>query len=186
MHHIVPTQSLYCLLDRVYSALNRQEEVKSGEMILILAIFTASMHTWSQDDCLSRGLFKTPGEAHRQSILWAKAVEELLEIAQRITKISVEGIEGIVIMGFIASSYKGFSRRCWFLMNTAILLAREMGLHCIDHPSNAEFARTADAEIGRRAWWYLVATDWSVLETLYLRPCTLTLWEGQWLQNSLV
>jgi hypothetical protein len=41
-----------------------------------------------------------------------------------------------------------------------LLLGREQGLHQIDHESNAAAANTLKAEMGRRLWWYLIATDW--------------------------
>lgn len=162
MHHIVLVQSLPAILDRSYTALARQGQVKSGEMILLLSIFAAAMHSWSPEDCRIRGLFTTCVEPQRRSALWVKATEDLLDIAHRTTRIPIEGIQGIIIITFIAASYKGFSRRCWFLMNNALALAREIGLHCIDHPSNAGAANTVEAEVGRRLWWYLVASDWYV------------------------
>ena len=160
VHHIVLTQSLPVTLERVYSSLSQQGQVKSGDIILLLSIFAAAMHSWTQVDCRTRGLFVTCAEPHRRSALWVKATEDLVDIAHRSTRISLEGIQGIVIITFIAASYKGFSRRCWFLMNNALALAREIGLHCIDHPSNADTANTAEAEVGRRVWWYLASSDW--------------------------
>ncbi|KNG85305.1 hypothetical protein ANOM_006451 [Aspergillus nomiae NRRL 13137] len=41
-----------------------------------------------------------------------------------------------------------------------LLLSRELDLHRIDHESNAVSVHTIEAEMGRRVWWYLVATDW--------------------------
>ncbi|KAL5429491.1 hypothetical protein PMIN06_000143 [Paraphaeosphaeria minitans] len=132
-------------------------------MILVLSILAAAMHSWNDEDCRTRGLFTNCAEPHRRSALWVKATEDLLDIAHRTTQISLEGIQGIIIVTFVAASYKGFSRRCWFLMNNALALAREIGLHCIDHPSNADRANTPEAEAGRRAWWYLVASDWAMV-----------------------
>ncbi|KAF1968142.1 hypothetical protein BU23DRAFT_515271 [Bimuria novae-zelandiae CBS 107.79] len=162
VHHIVLTQRLPVTLDRAYSSLTQQGQVKSGDMILLLSIFAAAMHSWTPDDCRTSELFATCAEPHRRSALWVKASEDLLDIAHRTTRISIEGIQGFIIITFIAASYKGFSRRCWFLMNNALALAREIGLHCIDHPSNADSANTAEAEVGRRVWWYLVASDWAM------------------------
>lgn len=129
-------------------------------MILMISIFAAALHSWTLDDCSTLGLFTNSAEPQRRSALWVKATEDLIDIAHRSTKISLEGIQGIIIVVFIAASYRGFSRRCWFLMNNALALARELGLHCIDHPSNADSANTAESEVGRRVWWYLVASDW--------------------------
>jgi len=172
MHHMVLVQSLPSTLARIYSCLTQQGQVKSGDIILLVSIFAAAMHAWTPNDCSTRGIFTTCTEPQRKSALWVKATEDLLDIAHRTTQISVEGIQGIVIVTFIAASYKGFSRRCWFLMNQALLLAREIGLHRIDHPSNADRANTAQAEIGRRVWWYLVASDW------YVTPISLCLGIG--------
>lgn len=160
IHHIILTQSLPVILERTYSSLTHQGQVKSGDMILLLSIFGAAMHSWTVEDCRVRGLFLDCAEPHKRSALWVKATEDLLDIAHRTTRISLEGIQGIVITTFVSASYKGFSRRCWFLMNNALALAREIGLHCIDHPTNSDSANTAEAEVGRRVWWYLVASDW--------------------------
>ncbi|KAL9109984.1 MAG: hypothetical protein Q9227_005507 [Pyrenula ochraceoflavens] len=45
----------------------------------------------------------------------------------------------------------------------ALLIARELGLHRIDHPSNRDMSNTAQAEMGRRAWWYICASEWSIV-----------------------
>jgi hypothetical protein len=160
MYHVVLTQKLPIVLERTYLSLVQQSQVRSGDMILVLSILAAAMHSWTNEDCLKRGLFATSADPHKRSALWVKATEDLLDIAHRTTQISLEGIQGIIIITFVAASYKGFSRRCWFLMNNALALAREIGLHCIDHPSNADHASTAESEIKRRVWWYLVASDW--------------------------
>jgi hypothetical protein len=185
LSHIVLTQSLLSTLDHVYSSVTKQEQIKSGELILLLSIFAAAMRSWKPEDCQTRGMFTTCADPHRRSALWVKATEDLLDIAHRTTRISIEGIQGIVIVMFVAANWKGFSRRCWFLMNHALLLAREIGLHYIDHPCNASLANTAQAEVGRRVWWYLVASDWYGY-TIFLFPkrnhADGIL--GEWLQGS--
>lgn len=160
VHHLVLAQSLPLVFERTYQSLIQQSQIKSGDMILVLSVIAAAMHSWTDQDCRTRGLFTNCTEPHRRSALWVKATEDLLDIAHRTTRISLEGIQGVIIVTFVSASYKGFSRRCWFLMSNALALAREIGLHCIDHPSNADRANTAEAEVGRRVWWYLVASDW--------------------------
>ncbi|KAF2176730.1 hypothetical protein K469DRAFT_812559 [Zopfia rhizophila CBS 207.26] len=161
-HHVYHMPSLPNVLDRVYSCLNQRIHVKSGEIILLLSIFGSSSHSWSQDDCRERGLFSSPVEAHRQSEVWVTATEDLIGIANRTTPVSIEGIQGIIIMLFVANAVDGISRRCRSFTNMALSFARELGLHCIDHPSNAHLANTVQAEVGRRVWWWLVSCDWSV------------------------
>jgi hypothetical protein len=161
VHHVVHTPSLPSILDEVYACLNQQGQVKPGNMILLLGIFASCTHSWVRRDC-EHGLFSTSVEANSQSPLWVKAIEDVLDVAHRTTCVSIEGIQGIIIASFVLVNFEGFSRRCRSLYNMALLLARELGLHCLDHPSNANSANSAQAEIGRRVWWYLVASDWFV------------------------
>jgi hypothetical protein len=162
VHHVVHTPSLPTILDEVYTCLSQQGQVKPGNIILLLAIFASCTHSWVHEDSKRGGLFKTSRHANNQSPQWIKAIEDVLDIAQRTTIISIEGIQGIIITFFVMINFEGFSRRCRALYNTAHLLARDLGLHRIDHPMNAALANTAEAEMGRRVWWYLVASDWSV------------------------
>ena len=114
-----------------------------------------------QDDS-GRGLFSTHTEANSQSSLWIKATEDVLDISHRTTSVSIEGIQGIIIALFALLNMEGFSRRCKSFFNMALLLARELGLHVLDHPSNAKLANSPRTEMGRRVWWYLVSSDWFV------------------------
>lgn len=74
--------------------------------------------------------------------------------------LALETIQGIIILAFAVSNTEGVSLRYRSLISTGLLLSRELGLHRIDHESNAATANTIRAEMGRRVWWYLVSTDW--------------------------
>lgn len=162
VHHVVHSPSLLTILDKVYACLDHQGQIKAGFLILLLSIFASSTHSWVQKDC-ERGLFSTSVEANSQSPLWLKVTEDVLDIAHRTSRVSVEGIQGIIIASFVMGNSEGISRRCRSFHNLALLLARELGLHRLDHPSNTHLANTAQAEIGRRVWWYLAASDWFAL-----------------------
>ncbi|KAM0793992.1 hypothetical protein BDR22DRAFT_895578 [Usnea florida] len=127
-------------------------------MILLLGLFASSTHSWVQQDC-ERGLFSTSIEANSQSSLWVKATEDVLDIAHRTSCVSIEGIQGIIIASFVLGNLEGISRRCRSMYNTVLFLARELGLHNLDHLSNAHLISSAQAEIGRRVWWHLAASD---------------------------
>ena len=161
LFHVVHTPSLPAILDQVYAWSNQQGQVKPGNMILLLSIFASCTHSWVQRDC-ERGLFSTPAEANSQSPLWIKATEDVLDIAHRTTSVSIEGVQGIIVLSFVLADFEGFFRRCRSLYNMAFMLARELGLHFLDHPSNANLADSVQTEIGRRVWWYLAASDWFV------------------------
>lgn len=166
VHHVVHCPSIVTVLDDVYACLNQQGQVKSGAMILLLALFASCTHSWVQQDC-ERGLFSTSVEANSQSSLWVKATENVLDIAHRTGSVSIEGIQGIIIASFVVGNMEGISRRCRSMYSMALLLARELGLHCLDHPTNAHSASSAQAEIGRRVWWYLAASDWLVFAKFF-------------------
>lgn len=159
VHHVVHTPSLPTILDSVYARTQKSDEVKSGYVILLLAIFASSCLAWEKPDC-ERGMFATLEEAHMYSPFWIRAMEDLLDIAHRTTSVSLEGIQGIIIAAFVVTNMEGFSRRGKSLWNMALSLARELELHLIDHPSKSYLANLAQAEMGRRVWWYLVASDW--------------------------
>ena len=163
IHHVIHTPSLPSTLNEVYACLSQQTQVNPGNMILLLSMFASSTQAWVRRDC-ERGLFSTSTEANGQSLLWLKAVEDVLDIAHRTTCVSLEGLQGMIIASFAMANSEGFSRRCRSFWNMGLLLARELGLHCLDHPSNANAANSARTEIGRRVWWYCVASDWFVCE----------------------
>lgn len=162
IHHVVHTPSLLSILDDVYSCLSQQHQVKPGNVILLLGIFASCSHCWVRDDCARCGLFSTCAEAKRQSPLWVKAIEDVVDIAHRTASVSIEGIQGIIISTFVMLNGEGFSRRCKSFWNIAHLMARELGLAWLDHPSNADSAKLVQTEMKRRVWWYLVASDWYV------------------------
>jgi hypothetical protein len=160
IHHVFNTLALPVMLDRIYSRLDQRHCIKSGEMILLFSIFASSCRAWTEQDSRERGLFSNPMEAHYQGAHWIKVAEDLLDIARRTTHVSIEGVQACIILMFVPEDLEGFWRRCRSLHNMALLLARDLSLHCIDLPSKAHLASSVQAEIGRRVWWHLVSTDW--------------------------
>lgn len=169
VHHIVHTPSLSAMLSRAYTCLSDPDSVTKhggGFIFLFLGIFASATNSWTQFDC-DRGLFSSCEEANAQAPLWVKALEDVLDIAHRTMRVSMEGIQGVTIAAFVVLSMSGFSRRYKSLFNMALLLARDTGLHVLDDPSNAGSAHLARTEIGRRLWWHLVASDWYVFFFFY-------------------
>lgn len=161
VHHVLHTPSLLTFLEEFYASLTQEGQVKPGHVILVLAIFATSTHSWVRGDS-ARGLFSASTEANTQSPLWIKATEDVLDISHRTASISIEGVQRISIAAFVLLNTEGFSRRCKSLFNMAFLLGRDLGLHLLDHPFKAGIANSAQTEIARRVWWYLVASDWYV------------------------
>lgn len=74
----------------------------------------------------------------------------------------------MIILSFVVSHLEGLSRRFWSLFSEAIMMARSLGLHLIDDDTRKLLKSlpprdSIKAEIGRRLWWYLVASDWLAL-----------------------
>jgi hypothetical protein len=124
-------------------------------------MFACATNSWTARDC-EDGLFQTPAAAIDQTRFWVKAVQDVVHIAHDVTTISIEGVQGAIITAFLLVKLEGISRRCRFLFATTFWMARDLGLHRIDHPDNAEAITSVQAEIGRRVFWYLCASDWQI------------------------
>jgi hypothetical protein len=167
IRHIVHNSALRDLVDKVYDSLQQGTQVSTGAVILLLAITADVTYSWTSSD-MEFGLFGNPEEANSQSVFWLKSGLDLLDNAQRNAHLSVECVQGILILLFVTCNLEGISIRARSALYKAIIMAREMGLHRIDHPSNASLGSLGHTsgwtelqlEIGRRVWWYLMSTDW--------------------------
>ncbi|KUJ06325.1 uncharacterized protein LY89DRAFT_726634 [Mollisia scopiformis] len=162
-HHlpyVTHISSLPSVLEQIYADLNQQRQIQLGQVVWLLSIVAAATHSWLESDCVY-GLFTTSAGANDQASLWIKATEDVLDMACQSPKVSIEGVQGAIILGFVAAHVDGL-HRYRVLFAIAVVLARDLGLHRIDHPSNASMANTARAEIGRRVWWYLCASEWKM------------------------
>ncbi|KEF57996.1 uncharacterized protein A1O9_05919 [Exophiala aquamarina CBS 119918] len=64
----------------------------------------------------------------------------------------------------VVCNLEGVSQRYRTMLSTALTLGRELGLHRLNEseqnlPSNVGASNQVEAEIGRRVWWYLIATE---------------------------
>ena len=158
-HHVVHVPSLRATMENLYIRLNDHGQVSPGHVILLLSIIASSTYFWTDNDCAG-GILCTTAEADRQSSLWTKAAQDLVDACHRSMCLSLEAVQGIVVILFVIGNMEGCSYRYRFLVNLALMMSRELGLHRIDHPDNAGSFNTIEAEVGRRIWWYLVSSDW--------------------------
>ncbi|KPM45793.1 hypothetical protein AK830_g860 [Neonectria ditissima] len=181
IHHIVHSPSLRALVDHVYDSLQNGTQAPMGPAIFLLALCADVTYSWTSRD-EETGLFMNSEEANLQAMFWLKAALDLLDNAQRNGHASVECTQGLLLMSFVIFNLEGISARARSIISKAIVMSRELGLHRIDHPSNTMTSqaprRTAlEAEVGRRVWWYLAATDWMMARfpgphegTYYINP----------------
>ncbi|KAM7211594.1 hypothetical protein V8F06_013011 [Rhypophila decipiens] len=163
IYRVVHHPSLPAIVDDVYRQINGHEPIRPGHLVLLLSIIATATHVWGSGDGQTGSaslLFSSAAQANSQTPLWIKLTHDVLNAKQNCPTTSLETVQGVIILSFLLSNIEGVSLRYRALINTGLLLGREMGLHRIDHPSNLINAHTLEAEMGRRAWWYLVATDW--------------------------
>lgn len=164
IQHVLHPPSLPDIIDETYRQVSGQAPIQSGHLILLLSIISCATHIWGsrEDDDNEYHQFVSAPQANAQTPLWIKSTYAVLNAAQDSATPSLETIQGIVILSFVISNLEGVSMRYRSLISTGLLLARELGLHRIDSPQNEHAASPLRVEMSRRAWWYLVATDWYV------------------------
>ncbi|CAI7621894.1 unnamed protein product [Penicillium manginii] len=171
IHHVVHHPSLPATIDDLYRKIENQEPIEPGHLVLLLGIIANTVEVWSWHDEVEGdgSIFQSAIEANAQTPLWIKSAMDVIKSGENGPPLALETIQGIIILAFAVSNTEGVSLRYRSLISTGLLLSRELGLHRIDHESNAATANTIRAEEGRRVWWYLVATDW-LLAVLYGGP----------------
>ncbi|KAF2109037.1 hypothetical protein BDV96DRAFT_605125 [Lophiotrema nucula] len=158
---VTDIRSLPSMLDEVYSDIAQQRQVQPGYAILLLAIFAGAAHSWIRPET-SQGVLSTLADALQLSAIWIKATEDVMDVAYRSANVSIEAVQGLVMLFYLVAHMEGVTPRCRSLFSAAIQVSRDLGLHRIDHPSNADNANSIGAEMGRRVWWYVCATDWTI------------------------
>lgn len=163
IYRVVHHPSLPKVVDDVYRQISGQEPIRPGHLVLLLSIIATATHVWGPTDGQTGSsslLFSSAAQANSQTPFWVKVTHDVLNARHNYPTASLENVQGVAILSFLISNLEGVSLRYRALISTGLLLGREMGLHRIDHPSNVSSANSVEAEMGRRAWWYLVATDW--------------------------
>lgn len=162
--HIVHQPSLPGLIDDIYKQFAGKEPLKPGHIIMLLSIIASATHIWisEDDDGSDSSLFPSPEQAHAQTPMWIRATHTVLNAVQTAADAELESIQGIVILGCVLCNIEGVSLRYRQLMSTAMVLGRQLGLHRTDQAIDVNVAGILRTEMGRRVWWYLVATDWCV------------------------
>ena len=165
IHHVVHHPSLPATIDDLYRQIESRGLTNPGHLVLLLGIIASTTEVWSRHDDVESedSIFPSALHANAQTPLWIKAAMDVLKSGQNGLALALETVQGIILLSFVLSNTEGVSIRYRSLLSMGLLLSRELGLHRIDHESNAATANTIRAEVGRRVWWYLVATDWYVI-----------------------
>ncbi|CAI6063349.1 unnamed protein product [Clonostachys chloroleuca] len=165
--HVTHGPSIQKLAAEVYDALEAGgSHVPTGYLLLLLAIFGNVILLWTACSEEEEALFPHAGEASAQAASWIKVALEVLYSTQAHSAPSLEYAQGLTILSFTILNMDGVTPRGLSLLFQATAVARELGLHRLDHqrqgfPSMQFPAITGiRAEVGRRVWWYLASADW--------------------------
>ncbi|CEJ55585.1 hypothetical protein PMG11_01836 [Penicillium brasilianum] len=165
LHHVVHGPSVRALVDELYGNLSTKSPVKLGQVSLLLAILANTVFFWTEQD-MHRTVFPSVMSANDLSKRWMAASFEVLEYSRFTCSESLEDIQALIIVAFLVCNIVGITSQARYLFSTAVSIAWQLSLHRIDHKHNAELSvphpSSVKAEIGRRVWWYLVATDWQM------------------------
>lgn len=161
--HIVHLPTAQRLIERGYDDIANGRAVPPSHLALILTICASSAFRIGSEGGLA-GLFPTPEHARRCTLLWAKSALDVLSQSVRTTAGSLEDVQARMLLSFLVYHLEGFTTRFRSLSSSALILARDLSMHCIDSPQSRGGAAHGDspqeAEIKRRVWWHLVSTDW--------------------------
>jgi hypothetical protein len=164
IQHVTHYSSLRLVFDEVYRQIESCEAVQPSKVILLLSIIAHITHVWTPPNGLNSepSLFMSSSQAQSQTPMWIEATYTVLDTVKEGHSLALETIQGIIILSYVVCNIEGVSLRYRSLISTGLLLGRELNLHRVDHASTAGVTGTLKAEIGRRVWWYLTATDWYV------------------------
>lgn len=163
-HHVIHEPSFQSLIDDIYDAIEQKSGIHLGAILLLLSVCASAVYSWTPLDD-ARCMYASSTEANSQTTFWMKQALDVTNYANRISHMSLECVQGLMILFFTFCHLEGFSQRARSIISSTVLMATELSLHRIDCPNSSgvhESIRisTVRTEVGRRVWWYIVATDW--------------------------
>ena len=164
MFHVIHIPSVEILVTSIFEGLTAQKTYDPRHLSLLTSILANTAHMWTARDT-HNGLFSTVEEAQKQAIYWTKCTLDLIHHSCRTLPPTAELAQAVITTMFLIFTLEGISTHFRSLFSTGITLARDMAFHRIDMPTSAKKSTklpVVDAEVGRRIWWYLAATDWFV------------------------
>jgi hypothetical protein len=171
LHHVTYTPHVYRTLDLVYEAIERHEQPSTGAVALLLSLFASAaalMFAIGPSDEVP-GITISVDEAQVLSTVWARYAFDCLDSSRRLGLISMEDLQASITAFFLMYNLEGFSGRSRSGMAVALAIAKDLGLHRLDHPDTRQASYqkldNVELEVRRRVWWHLTATDWCVQPT---------------------
>lgn len=163
--HVIHAPSTLALVSDVYTRLSHGQQVRNGEVALMLGIAASNAFLWD-GHMDAKYTFDSLEDAAYRSRVWRKAAWDLLDQSVRATSGSLQDVQARMILADLIYNMEGCSPRFRCLQSAALAVGREILLHLIDAPDRHK-GESLDSvedgmvrEIKRRTWWHLVSTDW--------------------------
>ncbi|CEN62802.1 hypothetical protein ASPCAL09431 [Aspergillus calidoustus] len=163
--HIIHIPTMRATVDQLYRDIHVQKRPNPSHVALLSSIIANTLHSWTRQDS-EKWLSLPVDGANKGAFMWLKSTLDLLDYASQTSGDALEGIQARIIVSSLICNLEGVSPRYRSLLMTAIASARELTLHRIDYQDDSTnmdrrtTSGTVEAEIVRRIWWYLTATDW--------------------------
>ena len=159
LYHVVDIPTLRFIFKNIYSLLETPNRMPPGQIVLIVSVFAAAAYFWPLPDSKS-GAASGLQEAHRTTSFWTETARALINRCIHFDYISLEVVQGIIILLSVVGSLEGPSHKFRGLLNQGLVVAQELKLHISDYENTGEAEDQVQKEIRRRVWWYLATTDW--------------------------
>ena len=159
-HHVIHGPTIRQQVDEIYRYVNDlnqdQRKVIPEHVALLLAIISSTIHV------------QPISSTDTQTAIFITSTFTVLNHCKMSGPGSLEEIQAMIITSFVTTHLEGLSRRFWSLLTDAILIGRALGLQRIDSDyyevsKSLGPITSVKAEMGRRVWWYLTASDWYAL-----------------------
>lgn len=157
----IPTARL--LMERTYQCMPEGEEPQASDLMLLFGIFAGSALNWSPR--LLEKLTMTRAGMKAALMTYIRTALGILEHPNQIIHQSTTALVGMGLLGHLLMNTDGFSMKVHLIRHRCLLMSRDLQIHRLDTAQAQRERRVRgcdmiDVEVQRRAWWYMVASDW--------------------------
>ncbi|RMZ08299.1 hypothetical protein D0860_04709 [Hortaea werneckii] len=165
LQHIIYVPHIQRAIDELHNAMDAGKMPQWSSAALILAITASIAGYWGLGEA-HHSFFASPSEAMTVAMYWTRCALDVMDYAWRTSTPDLETIQTSIVLVFLLYHLEGFSPKLRHIHGTAIMKARDIGLHLTDSAQAKRSEETReqiiDAEMRRRVWWHLASTDWSM------------------------
>lgn len=151
------------MMEEAYQYLLEGEHPPAEQLLLLFSLFAGSALFWTPS--LLTKVNATREEAKASFLQYSHMCEVIMDHPAHLIKSSTIAMVAIGTLAHLYMNTDGFPVKVHLLRHRCLLIARELQIHRLDTAKSREERRLKgcdmiDVEVRRRAWWYMVASDW--------------------------